>query len=110
MTCPTRAPHSRLIALAPRGSALAGRAPSTMCAVNRGARFRPHVDAGSAGAGQGSSLIVALGDYSGGQLVVEKTPHAIRYAPLQFDGRQRAARARAGGEREKKGGKEKKLS
>lgn len=61
------------------------RAPSTMCAVNRAARFRPHLDAG-AGFGQRTSLIVGLGDYTGGDLVVERVSKDIRYAPLQFDG------------------------
>jgi hypothetical protein len=61
------------------------RPPSTMVAVNRRALFRPHTDAGS-GFGQSTSLIVGLGDYSGGELVVEGEPSDIRYKPLQFDG------------------------
>ena len=61
------------------------RQPSTMCAINRSARFRPHLDAG-AGFGQRTSLIVGLGDYSGGDLVVERVEKNIRYAPLEFDG------------------------
>ena len=61
------------------------RPPSTMVAVNRRATFLPHTDAGS-GFGQSTSLIVGLGDYSGGALVVEGTPHDIRYTPLTFDG------------------------
>lgn len=62
-----------------------GRPPSSSLAVNRRAHFLPHVDWG-AGAGQGTSLIVGLGDYTGGALVVEGVPHDIRYAPLEFCG------------------------
>ena len=64
---------------------LPDRPPSTRVAVNRRALFRPHTDAGS-GFGQSTSLIVGLGDYSGGELVVEGEPSDIRYKPLQFDG------------------------
>ena len=49
------------------------------------ARFRPHRDSG-AGAGQGVSLIVGLGDYAGGELFVEGEPIDIRYAPARFNG------------------------
>jgi len=59
---------------------------SAMCAVNRNARFMPHVDAGSGGVGQGRSLIVGLGDYAGGEIVVEGEAHDIRYRPLEFYG------------------------
>ena len=31
-------------------------------------------------------MIVGLGDYSGGELVVEGELHDIRYKPLEFDG------------------------
>lgn len=62
-----------------------GRPPSTMVAVNRRATFLPHTDAG-AGFGQSTSLIVGLGDYTAGELVVEGVSHNIRYAPLTFDG------------------------
>ena len=34
-------------------------------------------------------MIVGLGDYSGGELVVEGELHDIRYKPLEFDGWQR---------------------
>ena len=67
------------IAIAPN------RPPSSMVAVNRRATFLPHVDTGS-GFGQSSSLIVGLGAYSGGELVVEGEPSDIRYRPLTFDG------------------------
>eukprot|EP01050_Picozoa_sp_SAG11_P026754 SAG11_NODE_6525_length_1294_cov_5.594142_1_plen_123_part_00 len=61
------------------------RPASTTLAVNRHAQFRPHTDSG-AGAGQSCSMIVALGDFTGGELVVEGEVHDIRYAPLEFDG------------------------
>ena len=61
------------------------RPPSTMVAINRRASFRPHTDAG-AGYGQSTSLIVALGDFAGGELNVEGKVFDIRYNPLSFDG------------------------
>ena len=61
------------------------RQPSTMCAINRSARFRPHLDAG-AGFGQRTSLIVGLGDYCGGALVVERGRKRHPLPPLEFDG------------------------
>lgn len=61
------------------------RQPSSTVAVNRHAAFLPHKDSG-AGAGQTVSLIVALGDFVGGELVVEGQVHDVRYLPLEFDG------------------------
>ena len=61
------------------------REPSSTIAVNRNAQFRPHVDNG-AGAGQSRSLIVGLGTYVGGELMVEGTKHDIRYNPIEFNG------------------------
>ena len=61
------------------------RPPSTMVAVNRRATFTPHTDAGS-GMGQSTSLIVGLGEYSGGELAVEGESINIRYSPHSFDG------------------------
>lgn len=61
------------------------RPPSSTIAINRHAQFRPHRDSG-AGNGQSGSLIVALGDFTGGELVVEGVPKDIRYQPLEFDG------------------------
>ena len=61
------------------------REPSSTIAINRNAQFRPHVDNG-AGAGQSRSLIVGLGTYVGGDLMVEGVKHDIRYKPLQFNG------------------------
>jgi hypothetical protein len=49
------------------------------------AQFRPHTDNG-AGAGQSNSLIVGLGNYSGGELMVEGVKKDIRYNPTEFDG------------------------
>lgn len=64
---------------------LPNRAPSSTVAVNKHVTYRPHKD-GGAGAGQGVSLIIGLGDYSGGELVVEGKVHDVRYKPLEFNG------------------------
>ena len=61
------------------------RPPSSTIAINRNAAFRPHTDSG-AGAGQSTSLIVGLGHYNGGELVVEGEKKDIRYSPIEFDG------------------------
>jgi tRNA U38,U39,U40 pseudouridine synthase TruA len=61
------------------------REPSSTIAINRNAQFRPHTDSG-AGAGQSTSLIVGLGNYTGGELVVEGEQKDIRYKPLEFNG------------------------
>lgn len=61
------------------------REPSSTIAINRNAQFRPHVDNG-AGAGQSRSLIVGLGTYTGGSLVVEGVEHDIRYKCIEFNG------------------------
>lgn len=61
------------------------RPPSSHCAINCNAQFTPHVDSGS-GDGQTLSMIVGLGDYHGGELMVEHKAHDIRYQALQFDG------------------------
>jgi tRNA pseudouridine(38-40) synthase len=61
------------------------RPPSSTIAVNRNCKFNPHTDSGS-GAGQSTSLIVGLGDYTGGELVVEGIVNDIRYKPLSFNG------------------------
>lgn len=58
---------------------------SSHCAVNCNAQFTPHVDSGR-GAGQSLSMIVGLGDYTGGELAVEGEQYNIRYQPLEFDG------------------------
>ncbi len=61
------------------------RPTSSHCAVNCCASFTPHVDSGQ-GAGQSLSMIVGLGEYEGGELVVEGRPHDVRYTPMEFDG------------------------
>lgn len=61
------------------------RPSSSHCAVNRNAQFTPHVDSGR-GAGQSLSMIVGLGDYSGGELFIEGEPAEIGYLPTEFDG------------------------
>jgi tRNA U38,U39,U40 pseudouridine synthase TruA len=61
------------------------RPSSSHCAVNRNAQFTPHVDSGR-GLGQSRSMIVGLGDYTGGEIFVEGKPSVIRYEPLEFDG------------------------
>lgn len=61
------------------------RIPSSTVVVNRNAQFMPHTDSG-AGNGQSVSMIVGLGNYSGGELVVEGEPNNIRYRPMEFDG------------------------
>jgi len=58
---------------------------SSTIAVNKHATFLPHTDSG-AGAGQGVSLIVGLGQYAGGALMVEGNKVDIRYTPVEFDG------------------------
>lgn len=68
-----------------RTSPYTKRPPSTHCAVNRNAQFTPHVDSGR-GQGQTLSMIVGLGDYKGGETLVEGTPYGIRYNPLEFNG------------------------
>lgn len=64
---------------------LPDRPPSSTIAINRHAQFTPHTDSGS-GAGQSQSLIVGLGQFTGGELVVEGEVHDVRYKPLEFSG------------------------
>jgi hypothetical protein len=61
------------------------RAPSSHCAVNCNAEFTPHVDSGT-GSGQSLSMIVGLGDYTGGGLYVEGELFDMRFKPIEFDG------------------------
>ena len=63
----------------------ARRPPSSHCAVNCNAEFTPHVDSGT-GAGQTLSMIVGLGNYTGGGLYVEGELLDIRFKPVEFDG------------------------
>lgn len=53
------------------------RPPSSTIAINKHAQFSPHRDSG-AGSGQTLSLIVGLGDYTGGEVVVEGIAYDIR--------------------------------
>ena len=61
------------------------RPTSTHCAINSNAEFTPHIDSGR-GRGQSVSMIVGLGNYTGGGLYVEGSLNDIRYNPLEFDG------------------------
>ena len=63
----------------------AERPPSSHCAVNCNAQFTPHVDSGR-GAGQSMSMIIGLGNYTGGELLVEGDAYDIRHKGLEFDG------------------------
>lgn len=56
-----------------------------MYSLRKNAQFTPHVDSGR-GLGQSVSMIVGLGDYNGGEVVVEGKPYPIRYNALEFDG------------------------
>eukprot|EP00804_Cyclotella_cryptica_P031409 CCRYP_012212-RA/>CCRYP_012212-RA protein AED:0.33 eAED:0.33 QI:0/0.33/0.5/1/0.33/0.5/4/647/1166 len=67
------------------GQSFFRRLPSTHCAVNRNAQFTPHVDSGR-GFGQNVSMIVGLGNYTGGEIIVEGVSYPIRYHALEFDG------------------------
>ena len=64
---------------------LPDREPSSTIAINRNAQFRPHTDKG-AGAGQSTRLIVAMGNFVGGELVVEGERKDIRYKAIEFNG------------------------
>jgi hypothetical protein len=80
-------------------SAIYKRPVSSHCAVNRNAQFTPHVDSGR-GSGQSLSMIVGLGDYTGGDLLIEGESSNIRYNPIEFDGwKQRHWTAPFSGER-----------
>ena len=54
---------------------------TTIC-VNKNFKCTPHVDAQN----ENMSLIVGLGDYTGGNLIIGGTKHNIRYAPVIFNG------------------------
>jgi tRNA U38,U39,U40 pseudouridine synthase TruA len=64
---------------------IADRQASSHCAVNCNAQFTPHVDSGR-GSGQKLSMIVGMGNYAGGELLVEGEPFNIQYQLLVFDG------------------------
>lgn len=76
-----RAAFELEIALCPK------RISSSTIAINRNAQFRPHIDDGVGATGQSRSLIVGLGTYSGGELMVEgENKYDIRYNPIEFNG------------------------
>ena len=50
--------------------------------LNRNFKCPPHKDKNNIN----DSLIIGLGDYEQGELVVENVPHDIRYKPLIFNG------------------------
>ena len=52
---------------------------------HKNAQFTPHVDSGR-GLGQSLSMIVGLGNYAGGEVIVEGKKYPIRYKALEFDG------------------------
>lgn len=54
----------------------------TSICVNKNVHCLPHVDANNIG----QSLIVGLGDYTGGDLFIDDTRHNIRYSPVVFNG------------------------
>ena len=56
---------------------------STHCIVNRNVAFTPHFLPGSKGR---NSTIVGLGDYAGGEFIVDGKQYEIRYQPLRYDG------------------------
>jgi FkbM family methyltransferase len=58
---------------------------STHCTVNRNIEFTPHFDNGK-GQEHSHSMIVGLGDYAGGEFVVDGKSYSIRYDVLKFDG------------------------
>jgi hypothetical protein len=55
----------------------------TSIQVNKNMQCAPHRDKGNAGPSYG----IGLGNYTGGKLVVEGTPHVLRNRFVKFDGR-----------------------
>ena len=61
--------------------------PHSSCLVTRQAVFQPHLAPGRCAPGRPSSMLtVGLGDFRGGELVVEGDVLPIRYSPQRFDG------------------------
>jgi hypothetical protein len=54
----------------------------TTVQVNYNYKTKTHIDKNNIG----DSVIVGLGDYTGGALMVEGTPYNIKYHPLMFNG------------------------
>ena len=55
----------------------------TSVIVNKNKQMNPHRD----GKNAGESLIFAVGDYTGGELVIEGKKYDIKNNPMRFDGR-----------------------
>ncbi len=55
----------------------------TTIQVNKNIQSPPHVDKNNVG----DSYIIGLGEYTGGDLVIEGEAHDIQYTFLRFDGR-----------------------
>ena len=53
--------------------------------INKNFRCPAHKDRNNIG----DSIIVGMGDYNGGNLVVEGVPHCILYSPLVFNGHEK---------------------
>jgi len=58
---------------------------STHCAVNSNIEFTPHFANGK-GQDHSFSTITGLGDYAGGEFIVDDKSYNIRYEALRFDG------------------------
>lgn len=56
--------------------------PFTSVQVNHNYKTKPHYDENNAG----MSVIIGLGDYTGGQIVVDGKPYDIKYRPIAFNG------------------------
>lgn len=54
----------------------------TTIQINKNIRSPPHIDKNNVG----PSYIIALGEYSGGELYIEGKPHNIKNRFLKFDG------------------------
>ena len=54
----------------------------TTVQVNYNYKTKTHIDKNNIG----DSVIVGLGDYTGGAVIVEGTPYNIKYHPLMFNG------------------------
>lgn len=54
----------------------------TSIQVNKNYKTKPHIDRNNVG----NSYIIGLGDYGGGQLVINSYKHNIKYQPILFNG------------------------
>jgi len=53
--------------------------------INKNLLCPPHKDINNIG----DSIIIGLGDYTGGDLIIEGEPHCILYSPLIFNGHEK---------------------